>query len=53
MKKKICAILAIVLATTTVLFGCGTQGQGSDPAPGGQRQEGNPASEQQESSQIA
>lgn len=30
MKKKICAILAIVLATTTVLFGCGRQGQGSE-----------------------
>lgn len=53
MKKKICAILAIVLATTTVLFGCGTQGQGSDPAPSGQSQGENPASEQQESSQIA
>lgn len=51
MKKKICAILAIVLATTTVLFGCGTQGQGSDPAPSGQSQGENPASEQQESGQ--
>lgn len=51
MRKKICAILAIVLATTTVLFGCGTQGQGSDSAPSGQSQGENPASEQQESGQ--
>lgn len=53
MKKKICAILAIALATTTVLFGCGKQGQGSEPAPGGQSQGGDSESGQQESSQPA
>ena len=53
MKKKICAILAIALATTTVLIGCGKQGQGSDPAPGGQSQRGETESGQLASSQSA
>ncbi len=53
MKKKICAILAIALATTTVLIGCGKQGQGSDPAPGGQPQRGETESGQLASSQSA
>lgn len=53
MKKKICAILAIALATTTVLIGCGKQGQGSEPAPGGQSQRGETESGQLASSQSA
>lgn len=53
MKKTICSILAIGLAMVTVLAGCGRQGQGSDPAPGGQTQGGEGAPGQQESSQPA
>lgn len=53
MKKKLCGILAICLATAAVLAGCGKQGQGSDPAPGGQNQGGESAEGQQESSQPA
>lgn len=53
MKKKICSILALGLALTAVLAGCGRQGQGSGAAPGGQSQEGQDASPQQESSQPA
>lgn len=53
MKKKICAILAIVLATTAVLSGCGLRGQGSDPVPGGQSQGESIEPGQQESSQSA
>ena len=49
MKKKLCSILAICLAMTAVLAGCGRQGQGAEPAPGGQG--GGDASEQQESGQ--
>ena len=51
MKKKLCGILAICLATAAVLAGCGKQGQGSDPVPGGQNQGGESAEGQQESSQ--
>ena len=53
MKKKLCGILAICLATAAVLAGCGKQGQGSDPVPGGQNQGGESAEGQQESSQPA
>ena len=53
MKKKLCGILAICLATAAVLAGCGKQGQGSDPVPGGQNQGGESAEGQQESSQRA
>lgn len=58
MKKKLSVILAVCLAAVTVLAGCGKQGQGSEPVPGGQTQggqtqggESNPG--QQESSQPA
>ncbi|MDE5891976.1 MAG: peptidylprolyl isomerase [Acetatifactor sp.] len=53
MKKKLCTILAICLATAAVLAGCGGQGQGSDPVPGGQSQGGEDAAGQQETSQPA
>ena len=53
MKKKLCGILAICLATAAVLAGCGKQGQGSDPVPGGHNQGGESAEGQQESSQPA
>ncbi|MFG6356715.1 MAG: peptidylprolyl isomerase [Acetatifactor sp.] len=53
MKKKICAILAITLATTAILAGCGKQGQGSAPVPGGQSQPGENETGQQESGQLA
>ena len=53
MKKKLCGILAICLATAAVLAGCGKQGQGSDPVPGVQNQGGESAEGQQESSQPA
>lgn len=36
MKKRLCSILAICLATAAVLAGCGRQEQGEDPASGGQ-----------------
>lgn len=49
MKKKLCSILAICLAMTAILAGCGNQGQGAAPAPGGQG--GEDASERQESGQ--
>lgn len=53
MKKKLCTILAICLTAAAVLAGCGKQGQGSDPVPGGQSQGGEDAAGQQESSQPA
>ena len=53
MKKKLCIILAICFATAAVLAGCGNQGQGSDPVPGGQSQGGGDEAGQQESSQPA
>lgn len=53
MKKKLCGIVAICLAAVSVLAGCGKQGQGADPAPGGQAQGGDGMSEQQESGQPA
>lgn len=53
MKKRLCGILAICLATAAVLAGCGKQGQGSDPVPGGQTQGGESTEGQQESSQPA
>lgn len=46
MKKTICNILAIGIIMVTVLAGCGRQGQGSDPAPGGQTQGGEGATGQ-------
>lgn len=48
MKKRLCGILAICLATAAVLVGCGRQEQGEDPASGGQS-EG--TADQQESEQ--
>ena len=51
MKKRLCSILAICLAMAAVLAGCGRQGQGAEPAPGGQG--GGDASERQESGQPA
>lgn len=51
MKKKLCSILTICLAMAAVLAGCGKQGQGAEPVPGGQG--GGAASEQQESGQPA
>lgn len=53
MKKRLCGILAICLATAAVLAGCGKQGQGSDPVPGGQPRGGEGAEGQQESGQPA
>ena len=53
MKKKLCTILAIFLATAAVLAGCGNQGQGSDLVPGGQSQGGGDEAGQQESGQPA
>lgn len=53
MKKKLCTIIAICLATAAVLAGCGKQGQGADPVPGGQSQGGGDAEGQQETSQPA
>lgn len=53
MKKKLCSILTICLVMGAALAGCGKQGQGSDPAPGGQSQGGESTAEQQESSQAA
>ena len=52
MKKKLCTILTICFAAAAVLAGCGKQGQGSDPVPGGQSQGGDAAG-QQESAQPA
>ncbi|GFH94046.1 peptidyl-prolyl cis-trans isomerase A [Lachnospiraceae bacterium] len=53
MKEKLCGILAVCLAAVTVLAGCGKQGQGSEPVPGGQTQGGESTPGQQESSQPA
>ncbi len=53
MKRKLCGILAICLAALAVLAGCGKQGEGSEPAPGGQTPGGEGTPGQQESSQPA